>query len=89
MPTVKWRIEKNDLIIKKRSKTKIPSIIGQNDSFSGTFLFIYFFRLARVVVELSLHNCCSTTVDVFVELVPRFVQFGLLTLNYLNLLCFS
>lgn len=27
-------------------------------------------RLARVVVELSLHNCCSTTVDVFVELVP-------------------
>lgn len=27
-------------------------------------------RLARLVVVLSLHNCCSTTVHVFVELVP-------------------
>lgn len=35
-----------------------------------------FFRLARLVVDLSLHNCCSTPVDVFVELAPRFVQFS-------------
>lgn len=27
-------------------------------------------RLARFVVELLLHNCCSTPVDVFVELLP-------------------
>ncbi|KAL9976241.1 hypothetical protein ACROYT_G013513 [Oculina patagonica] len=27
-------------------------------------------RLARLVVDLSLHNCCSTPVDVFVELAP-------------------
>ena len=32
------------------------------------------FRLARFVVELLLHNCCSTPVDVFVELLPRFVR---------------
>lgn len=35
-----------------------------------------FFRLARLVVDLSLHNCCSSPVDGFVELAPRFVQFN-------------
>lgn len=42
-----------------------------------------FFRLARLVVDLSLHNCCSTPVDVFVELVPRFVQFNFSVIVFL------
>ena len=70
-------------------KHKYVASLGRMIHSLGLFYLFIFFRLARVVVELSLHNCCSTTVDVFVELVPRFVQFGLLTLNYLNLLCFS
>ena len=38
---------------------------------------ICFSRLARLVVDLSLHNCCSTPVDVLVEVVPRFVLFNI------------
>lgn len=61
-------------------RSKVYPVPESYQSCDVVVVVVFLFRLARLSVELLLHNCCSKPVDVFVDLFSR--------LSILILLCF-